>query len=117
MRVLVWRGVQTSVPLRNVILFTKSCVHLRKFIVFSAVAALAVSLLRRQNGDGSEKERARSLAQKWKTESVREVRIKNDEYERAAVPSIANKARGRPQKLPYPHVLCDIPHILETLSM
>ena len=31
-------------------------IHLRKFIVLSAVAALAVSLLRRQNGDGSEKE-------------------------------------------------------------
>ena len=42
---------------------TKSCVH---GIVLSAVAALAVSLLQRQNGDGSEKERARSLAQKRK---------------------------------------------------
>ena len=35
-------------------LFTKSCIHLRKFIILSTVAVLAVSLLRRQNGDGSE---------------------------------------------------------------
>ena len=37
--------MQTSVPLRNAIkniLFTKSCVHLRKFIILSTVAALAV---------------------------------------------------------------------------
>ena len=39
------------------------CIHLRKFIVLSAVAALVVSLSRRQNGkscDGSEEERARA---------------------------------------------------------
>ena len=47
-----------------------------------------------------------------KTESIREVRIENNEYERAAAPSVANKARGRLQKLPYPRVLCSIPHIL-----
>ena len=43
----------------------KSCVHLRKFIVLSAVAALVVTLSRCQigkNGDESEEERARSLA-------------------------------------------------------
>ena len=43
--------------------------NLRKFIVLSAVAALAVSLSRRQNGkncDGNEEERARSLARKRK---------------------------------------------------
>ena len=40
----------------------KNCVHLHKSIVLSGIAALVVSLLRRQNGDGSEKERARSLA-------------------------------------------------------
>ena len=42
---------------------------LRKFIVLSAVVALAVSLSQRQNGkncDGREEERAWSLAQKWK---------------------------------------------------
>ena len=50
------RGVactQTSVPFRNAIkkiLFTKICVHLHKFIVPSAVAVLAVSLLRRDEG-------------------------------------------------------------------
>ena len=42
-----------------------------KFIVLSAVVALAVSLLRQQNGDGSEKERARSLAQKRKEDRER----------------------------------------------
>ena len=69
----------------------KSCVHLHKFIVLSAVAALAVSWSRHQNGkscDGSEEERARSLLQKWRRrQSViqsqrREVRVENDEYER-----------------------------------
>ena len=42
---------------------------LRKFIVLSAVVALVVSLLQRQNGkncDGREEERVWSLAQKWK---------------------------------------------------
>ena len=50
------------------ILFTKSCVHLRKFIILITVAALAVLLSRRQNGkncNGSEEEWA-SLAQKQK---------------------------------------------------
>ena len=86
------------------ILFTKSCIHLCKFIVLSAVAALAVSLSQRQNGkscDGSEEERARSLARKqrrrqsinaasmpWSLGRERWVR------ERAAAPSEANKARG-----------------------
>ena len=48
----------------------------------------AVSLSRRQNGknsDGSEEERARSLARKWKRKmqpQCCEVRIENDEYER-----------------------------------
>ena len=52
-----------SVPFRNAIkkiLFTKVCVHLHKFIVPSAVAALAVSLLRcdegKKNCDESEEE-------------------------------------------------------------
>ena len=47
---------QTSVPFRNAILNTKSCVHLRMFSILSAVAPLAVSLSRCQNGkscDGS----------------------------------------------------------------
>ena len=50
-------------------MFTKSCVPLHKFIVLSAAVALAVSLSRRQNGkscDGSNEERARSLARKWR---------------------------------------------------
>ena len=56
---------QASVPFRNAI--KRSCLQKLvntyvKFIVLSAVVALAVSLLRRQNTDGSEKERARSLA-------------------------------------------------------
>ena len=41
----------------------KKVVYLRKFIIFSTEAALAVSLSRRQNGkscDGSEEERARA---------------------------------------------------------
>ena len=41
----------------------------------------------------------------------REVRVKNDEYEhgtRAAVPSEANKVRGRLEKPPYLRVLCDL---------
>ena len=44
----------------------KKIVHTYANLSPSAVVAIAVSLLRRQNGDGSEKERARSLAQKWK---------------------------------------------------
>ena len=51
----------------------KSCIRFRKFIFLSAVAALAVSLSQRQNGkscDGSEEERARSLAQKQRRQSV-----------------------------------------------
>ena len=48
----------------------KSYVHLvviRKFIVLSAVVVLAVSLSRRQNGDGSEEKRLyRSLVRKQK---------------------------------------------------
>ena len=47
-------------------MFTKFVYALRKLIFLSAVAALAVSLLRQQNGDVSEKERARSLARKRK---------------------------------------------------
>ena len=46
-----WPGVacaQTSAPFRNAnikkILSTKSCVHLRKFIIASAVAVLGISL-------------------------------------------------------------------------
>ena len=42
---------------------------LHKFIVLSAVVALAVSLSQRQNGkncDGREEERAWSLVQKWR---------------------------------------------------
>ena len=35
----------------------------------------------------------------------REVRVENDEYERAAVPSEANKACGRLEKRPYLHVV------------
>ena len=49
----------------------KKCVHLHKFIVLSVVAALAVSLLRRQNGkncNGYEEETAMSLAQKNRRE-------------------------------------------------
>ena len=40
----------------------KSCIHLRKFIFLSAVAALVVSLSRRQNGKSCDKggERARA---------------------------------------------------------
>ena len=62
--------VQASVPFRNAIktsCLQKSCIYLRKFIVLSAVAALAVSLSQSQHDkscDGSEKERARSLARK-----------------------------------------------------
>ena len=44
----------------------KKIVHTYASLSSSAVVAIAVSLLRRQNGDGSEKERAKSLAQKWK---------------------------------------------------
>ena len=54
-------GMQLKDPV-----YKKKCVDLLKYIVLSAVAALAVSLLQRQNGDGSEKERAGSLAQKRK---------------------------------------------------
>ena len=60
-----------------------------QFIILSTVAAVAVSLLRRQNGDGTEKERARSLARKWKRRQRahlqpqrHEIRVKKDEYER-----------------------------------
>ena len=47
-------GMQLKYPV-----YKKLCIHLRKLIVLSAVAALAVSLSRRQNGksgDGSEEE-------------------------------------------------------------
>ena len=60
-----------------------------QFIILSTVAAVAVSLLRRQNGDGTEKERARSLARKWKRRQRaqlqpqrHEIRVEKDEYER-----------------------------------
>ena len=53
------------------ILFTKSCVHLRKVIVSSAIGALAVSLLQHQNGRKfvSNKELKEWLETKTKTES------------------------------------------------
>ena len=58
MHILSWKGVVSH--FRNAdILFTKSWVHLCKFIALSAVVALAVSLLQRPNGkscDGSEEE-------------------------------------------------------------
>jgi len=91
-RLLSWRGVVSC--LRNAICHTSRmqlkvclvhkhpsrlgmqlkhpvcCVHLRKFIVLSAVAVLAVSLSQCQNCkscDRSEEERARSLlARKWR---------------------------------------------------
>ena len=50
---LVRKGMQLKYPIYKI------CVKLRKLIVLSAVAALAVSLSRRQNGkncDASEKE-------------------------------------------------------------
>ena len=106
---------QTAVPFRNAIkiLFTKICVHLRKFIVLSAVAALVVSLLWWQNGDGSRKKRARSLARKWKrrqsvnaTTMLWSPRWERWVRERPAAPSIANKACGCLEKPPYPCVLC-----------
>ena len=57
---------QTSVPFRNAIKSSvyKKCVHVRKFVIPSAVAALAVSLSK--NCDESEEEKGRRLTQKWK---------------------------------------------------
>ena len=54
---------QTSVPFRTKDPVAKSCVHLCKFIIPSAVAVLVVSLLQRQNDNKteSEEERARRL--------------------------------------------------------
>ena len=71
MQLKVWlvRKHPSRLGMQLNILFTKSCIHLCKFIVLSAVAALVVSLSRRQNGkscDGSEEERARSLVRKWR---------------------------------------------------
>ena len=57
-------GMQLKDPV-----YKKLCIHLRKFIVPSAVAALAVSLSRRhksKNCDESEEERAKRLMQKRK---------------------------------------------------
>ena len=51
-------GMQLKVPVY------KKCVHVRKFVVPSAVAVLAVSLSK--NCDESKEERARRLTQKWK---------------------------------------------------
>ena len=40
-----------------------------------------------------------------------EVYVENDEYKRAAAPSIANKVHGHLEKIPHPHVLCGVtPH-------
>ena len=58
---------QTSVPFRNVVLKVpvyKKCVHVRKFVVPVAVAALAVSLSK--NCDENKEERARRLTRKLK---------------------------------------------------
>ena len=58
---------QTSVLFRNVVLKVpvyKKCVHVRKFVVPGAVAALAVSLSK--NCDESKEERARRLTRKLK---------------------------------------------------
>ena len=89
-------------------------VYTYKFIVLSAVAALAVSLSH-QNGkscDGSKEERTRSLVRKQKTEhkcSLNDMKsasrtMSTRERERAAAPSEANKACGRLDKRPYPAV-------------
>ena len=65
MRFVMLRNAICHSGMQLNILFTKSCIHLHKFIVLSAVAVLVVSLSRCQNGkscDGSEEDRARSLA-------------------------------------------------------
>ena len=58
--------VHTSVSLRMQLKVPvyKKCVHVPKFVVPSAVVALAVSLSK--NCDESEEERARRLTRKWK---------------------------------------------------
>ena len=64
MQARVWCGWG---PFRNVVLKVpvyKKCVHVRKFVVPGAVAALAVSLSK--NCDESEEERARRLTRKLK---------------------------------------------------
>ena len=86
-------------------------VQLRKFIVLSAVAALAISSLRRQNGYGSE--RRQRLPQR------REVRVENDEYGREQQRLV--KQIERVVVLRNDHILafCAVrnrAHILETLS-
>ena len=110
--------VQTSVSFRNVI--KTSCLQkvytLCKFNVLSTVAALAVSLSQCQNGqscNGSEEERAKSLARKRRRrQSVNSAsmpwspRWERWVQERSAAPSEANKARGRLDKRPCLHVLC-----------
>ena len=93
-------GMQLKVPVY------RKCVHLCKFVVPSAVAALAVSLSK--NCDESEEERARRLTRKWKRRQrdkrellTCEVHSKMDEYERAAA---CEAKSGRLEKRPYPHV-------------
>ena len=117
MQLKVW---QTSILFRNAI--KSSCLqkgvytYIRKFIILSAVVGLAVSLSQRQNGktcDGSEEKKAKSLPRKQRRrQSVNAASMPWSPHrerwvcERAVLPSVANKACGRLEKLPYPHVLC-----------
>ena len=88
------------------VLVYKKCVHVRKFVVPSAVAALAISLSK--NCDESKEERARRLTRKWKRRQrdkrqslTHEVHSEMDEYDRAA----SSKAKsGCLEKRLYPRV-------------
>ena len=105
-------------------------VYIYKFIVLSAVAALAVSLSR-QNGkscDGSKEERTRSLARKQRRQrkcSLNDMKsalrtMSMRERERAAAPSEANQACGRLDKRPYPavrNVLANSFNVMRTLRL
>ena len=93
---------------RNATKISKTCVHLRKFIVLSAVAALAVSLLPQQNGDGSEKELGgwhengrEDRERKCRGNAVKSA-LRMMSTRESSTPSVANKACGRL----YLHVLC-----------
>ena len=79
------------------VLFTKTCVHFHKFIVPSAVAGLAVSLSRRQNGTMM-KAKKKELGDWRETEVKTEPKCSHypvksvviDEHERAAASEAKN---------------------------
>ena len=47
----------------------------------------------------------------------REVRVENDEYERAAAPSETNKARSRLEKRPYLRAFCAVQKRAHNLAL